>query len=47
MFNIVLGIASCLVGIFCISLGACAIAVCISTKDYCKEDFERKEKDEK
>ena len=47
MFNIVLGIASCVVGIFCISLGACAIAVCIGTKDYCNENFERKEKEEK
>lgn len=47
MFNIVLGIASCLVGIFCISLGACAIAVCLNSKDYYNEDFERKDKEEK
>ena len=47
MSNIVLIVASCVVGIFCLSLGACAIAVCISTKDYYNEDFERKEKEEK
>ena len=32
---------------FLIILGILSIAVCLNTEDYCKEDFERKEKDEK
>lgn len=32
---------------FLIVLGILSIAVCLNSKDYCKEDFERKEKDEK
>lgn len=47
MFNIVLGIALCVVGIFCISLGVCVIAVCLNLKYYDNENFERKEKEEK
>lgn len=33
--------------IFLIVLGILSIAVCLNAKDYCYEDFERKEKDKK
>ena len=45
MFNVVLGIATCVIGIFCLSLGACAIAACINTKDW--KDIVEREKEEK